>query len=323
MLNRRLKWAGVIGLLGLLGACSSRSAPPTANAPNDAAVQGGQAYGQPGAAPPPSEMSPDFGGGDSGGESFDAESAPSPEPAPNAPKSGSADLSEGAVQKKKETGSDRPGLATQWGETRTSKITTVPFLRGDPETPFAMVSLFYNDEQGARAMANFSGFRRVSDGTQRGPGGVVTVGLRGDDGRFLSGYQAGGKNYVIGEAGARYTIVVKSNAPQRVEAVISVDGLDVLDGKPASFKKRGYLIEAGGEVAIDGFRQSTETVAAFRFGSVRDSYAEKKHGDSRNVGVIGVAVFHERGSNPHPWTVEEVDRRNDANPFPGQFATPP
>jgi hypothetical protein len=56
---------------------------------------------------------------------------------------------------------------------------------------------------------------------------------------------------------------------------------------------------------------------------VRGSYAGQKHGDTRNVGVIGFAFFHERGTNPWPWTREEVERRQDANPFPGQFATPP
>ena len=66
--------------------------------------------------------------------------------------------------------------------------------------------------------------------------------------------------------------------------------------------KRGYLVDPHGELEIDGFRQSMETVAAFRFGSVRGSYADQKHGDTRNVGVIGVALFNERGTNPFPWT---------------------
>jgi hypothetical protein len=82
-------------------------------------------------------------------------------------------------------------------------------------------------------------------------------------------------------------------------------------------------VDPRGELEVDGFRQSMDTVAAFRFGSVRGSYAAQKTGDSRNVGVIGVAIFNERGTNPFPWTADEVQRRRDANPFPGQFATPP
>jgi hypothetical protein len=153
--------------------------------------------------------------------------------------------------------------------------------------------------------------------------GLVNVGLRDEGGRFFGGFVSGGRNYVVGEGGHRYTIVVKNNTNFRLEIVLSVDGLDVLDGKAAAFNKRGYLVDPRSEVEIDGFRQSMDSVAAFRFGSVRGSYAGQKTGDTRNVGVIGVAVFNEMGTNPVPWTPGEVQQRRDANPFPGQFATPP
>jgi hypothetical protein len=64
-----------------------------------------------------------------------------------------------------------------------------------------------------------------------------------------------------------------------------------------------------------------DEVAAFRFGSVGGSYAAQK-GDDRNVGVIGVAFFEESGSNVR-WTDFEVDRGNNADPFPSGFASPP
>jgi hypothetical protein len=75
------------------------------------------------------------------------------------------------------------------------------------------------------------------------------------------------------------------------------------------------------ELKVDGFRQSTESVAAFRFSSVRESYGAQKYHNTQNVGVIGVAVFNEAGTNP--LTEHEVQKRLDANPFPGRFATPP
>ncbi len=218
----------------------------------------------------------------------------------------------------------RPGLGTEWGETRSSHITSAPFTRADSTTPFALASLFYNDAEGAKAMASASGFREFSQGSVDIGGGVATMRLKdADSGRFLTGFEAAGKSYVVGAAGQRYSIVIQNNVPARLEVIVSVDGLDVLDGKAAAFTKRGYLIDPRGTVEIDGFRQSMDAVAAFRFGSVRDSYAEKKTGDSRNVGVIGVALFNEMGSNPAGWTRGEVQRRLDADPFPGRFATPP
>ena len=252
----------------------------------------------------------------------EADAGPAASPAsPPPPPMGGADRAMKEEPAKKSAES-RPGLGTSWGETRNSRITTVPFHRADATTPFATASLFYNDAEGARAMAagqSTSAQRNIDVG-----GGIVTFGLKdGDSGRFLNGFEASGRDYVVGEAGQRYVIVVQNHAPSRIEVVVSVDGLDVIDGRAAGFNKRGYLVEGNGQLEIDGFRQSEEAVAAFRFGSVRGSYAnQKKDGDARNVGVIGVALFHERGTDPFNWN-SEAHIRHDANPFPGQFATPP
>jgi hypothetical protein len=295
-------------LTALVGCGGSAAPPPQApmaeGAPASPAYQGG--YGQPAAeaAPPPPPP------------------APGAAPRPMEP-SRSAQADYGGMAKKSEAPADRPGLGTQWGETRMSRISTVPFERADFTSPFATAALYYNDEEGARAVSGSAGFRRTPQGTFKIANGLVSVGLRDEGGRFFGGFVSGGRDYVVGEAGRRYTIVVKNNTNFRLEVVLSVDGLDVLDGKAAAFNKRGYLVDPRGEVEIDGFRQSMDTVAAFRFGSVRGSYAGQKYGDTRNVGVIGVAVFNERGTNPVPWTPDEVQQRRDANPFPGQFATPP
>jgi hypothetical protein len=94
----------------------------------------------------------------------------------------------------------------------------------------------------------------------------------------------------------------------------------VLDGGPRSFAKRGYLIEPWSTLRVEGFRRNLDEVAAFRFGSVADSYAAQK-GQENNVGVIAVAIFPERGWSP-PSREREAERRRRADPFPGQFATP-
>jgi hypothetical protein len=73
-------------------------------------------------------------------------------------------------------------------------------------------------------------------------------------------------------------------------------------------------------LSIDGFRTSDDAVAAFRFGRVADSYAAQTGGD-RNVGVIGLAIFAERGAR---WTRGELRRRDTADPFPERgYAAPP
>lgn len=274
-------------------------------------------------APPPQQAypsSPGYGADAASGYQPRGESGPPAPPAAAA----TAEQSRGADRKSAEApaAGDRPGLATHWGETRHSQIRTTTFYRADPDRPSVTGALWYNDREGSRAMAASEGYRSFDRATMSLAEAGITMSLRDESGRALPGYFAGGKTFAIGEAGSRYVIVLTNNTPARFETVVSVDGLDVLDGRPASFTKRGYLLNPHSSLEIEGFRQSESSVAAFRFGSVRGSYADRK-GDDRNVGVIGVAIFHERGFGMWPWDDREVERRKGADPFPGRFATPP
>jgi hypothetical protein len=106
-----------------------------------------------------------------------------------------------------------------------------------------------------------------------------------------------GETFVLGQLGERYTLRVVNHSAQRIEAVVSVDGRDVIDGKPATPDKRGYLVPAFGTADIDGWRISQREAAAFRFSTVPESYAART-GNGREVGVIGVAIFPERYRRP-------------------------
>ena len=113
-------------------------------------------------------------------------------------------------------------------------------------------------------------------------------------------YWHNGETYVLGQMGQRYVLRVSNHTGRRIEAVVSVDGRDVIDGRPGDFRhKRGYLVPAWGSVDIDGWRLSQREAAVFRFSSVSDSYAGRM-GTPRDVGVIGVAVFPERVYTPPP-----------------------
>ncbi len=123
--------------------------------------------------------------------------------------------------------------------------------------------------------------------------GSYTVEIVDESGRALPTFEHRGRTYVLGALGQRYLLRFRNRSGRRVEVVASVDGRDVVDGRPASFEKRGYVVSPYGELTIDGYRLSQATVAAFRFSSVPRSYAARK-GDARDVGVIGVAVFPDR-----------------------------
>jgi len=123
--------------------------------------------------------------------------------------------------------------------------------------------------------------------------GSCAVEVVDEAGRVLPTFEHRGRTYVLGALGQRYLLRFRNGSGRRVEVVASVDGRDVVDGRPASFERRGYVVAPYGELTIDGYRLSQAAVAAFRFSSVPRSYAARK-GDARDVGVIGVAVFPER-----------------------------
>jgi hypothetical protein len=131
-------------------------------------------------------------------------------------------------------------------------------------------------------------------------GGPYSVELIAEDGQVLPTFWKDGRTYVLGAKGERYSVRIRNQSGSRVEFVAAVDGRDVLDGNPANWVKRGYIVNPWDQVVIDGFRLDANRVAAFRFSAVRDSYAAQM-GDARDVGVIGVAVFTER---PAPQVME-------------------
>jgi hypothetical protein len=217
--------------------------------------------------------------------------------------------------------SERPGLGTTWGETRGSRVDWVSFERDDPQRPFAVATVYYDDPAGIRAQVRQAAF---SDALDDGPPpgiGAVRVRLLDAWGNPLPTFTRGARQYVEGRGGERYTIEIANRSAGRVEAVATVDGLDVFDGRCGGFAKRGYVLEPWSTFRIDGFRKNMAEVAAFRFGAVGESYAAQT-GDDANVGVIGVAFFSKRGALPQ-WPDAETERRRAADPFPGRFAQPP
>jgi hypothetical protein len=122
----------------------------------------------------------------------------------------------------------------------------------------------------------------------------VSLTLERTDGSTLPAFFHLGGQYVAGEIGERYQLRVTNHSNERVEAVVSVDGRDVITGDPGNFKRqRGYVIEPYSSVVVSGFRQSLDRVAAFRFSDREGSYTAQ-WGTPQNAGVVGVAVFREK-----------------------------
>src|SRR5882672_1971000 len=104
-----------------------------------------------------------------------------------------------------------------------------------------------------------------------------------------------GQRYVVGVPGHEYAIRIRNESPERVLAVTSVDGVNVVTGDTAAPEQSGYVIATGDSVEIAGWRRSLERTSAFYFTDLGDSYAART-GRPANAGVVGVAVFRERVS---------------------------
>ena len=127
------------------------------------------------------------------------------------------------------------------------------------------------------------------------------------NGSTLSVYEHGGRQYIIGVPGHEYAIRIRNTTGQRILAVTSVDGVNVVTGDTASPSQSGYVIDPWSSVEIAGWRKSMSRTAAFYFTEHSNSYAART-GRPFDVGVIGVAVFNERVVRPR---ISRSDRRDD------------
>jgi hypothetical protein len=120
-----------------------------------------------------------------------------------------------------------------------------------------------------------------------------------DSGAVLDAYRYRGEYWVAGAPGHRYSIMIRNHRGDRLLAVTTVDGVNVISGETGAWGQSGYVYDAGEAYKIDGWRKSNQEIAAFEFTAAPNSYAERT-GRPANVGVIGVALFLERPLAPPP-----------------------
>lgn len=112
------------------------------------------------------------------------------------------------------------------------------------------------------------------------------------NGKKVKHYSHKGKVFVEAKEGTEYEIQISNNRFSRSLALVSVDGLNPLNGEPHD-NLSGFVLDERSSTKIKGFQYSDETVGAFKFSKKRDSYAEHQ-GDSSNVGVISVRFYSEK-----------------------------
>lgn len=211
-------------------------------------------------------------------------------------------------------------LGTQWGEGRESRVYSVQAQRIEPQRD--ELQLAYSDEHSIRQAL---GRRFDTQRTILLDKGNVELSVQDARGTPWPIYSSlGQSNYQLaGKAGERYVLIYTNHSNMAYEVITTVDGLDVLSGKPGSRSQNGYMLQAGAVLRIEGFRKSADEVAAFRFSGQDRAYAANSlAGDARNIGVIGLVLYEVRTSAPGRPASGVPD------PFPGEtdnskYAAPP
>jgi len=129
--------------------------------------------------------------------------------------------------------------------------------------------------------------------------------------------------YIEGRSGSEYSIKIKNDNNVSVYAIISVDGISVIDGLPASENSIGFLVEKKSFITVPGWIVSEKAAAKFKFSEVKNSYSETLDtNNTNNLGVIGCIVIAEKVDEKESEieelkeAVEKLKEKQDSNKYP-------
>jgi len=102
-----------------------------------------------------------------------------------------------------------------------------------------------------------------------------------------------------------FEIRFKNNTWNRVQVKLTMDGTDILTGKPASTEvskdmwlKDMWLVEANSSITLKAWPETSNGGASFVFTSAKNSVAAHTHGDMSSRGIIAAAVYVEGYKEP-------------------------
>jgi hypothetical protein len=134
------------------------------------------------------------------------------------------------------------------------------------------------------------------------------------DGTRAKIYSHRGEYFIEGRMGRNYTLLITSRMNRRIKVSAAVDGLDVIDGRRASYDKPGYIITPYSNANIKGWRISDGEVASFKFGPISESYAMKMDSPSE-IGVISFGFFAERRADIYVEDYNYIKYRNEGGSY--------
>lgn len=204
-------------------------------------------------------------------------------------------------------------LGTAWGKDVSSQVVEVNNLKREQTKPNHIEVIRYSAQDP-------DGYGYTED-DYRLSGTHIDLAVKGKWGTYPISYSGRSGATIKGEEGKPYRLEFKNlSSDTPYEIVVSVDGVDVINGQSASVTSRGYIVYPKRTLTVEGFRKSDSEVAQFVFSKPKQSYANTNPTGASsidNTGVIGVAVY--KLYDP---------TAKAANAFPGdsnnsQYAQPP
>jgi hypothetical protein len=104
-----------------------------------------------------------------------------------------------------------------------------------------------------------------------------------------------GTNWIEAREGNKFEIRIRNNSYNRILAVVSVDGLNAINGRHEDpDKSPGYVLPSHDNIKIPGWKIDKEKVREFYFTNKENSYSRKLGAIEENIGVIAAAIFKEK-----------------------------
>ena len=130
------------------------------------------------------------------------------------------------------------------------------------------------------------------------------------------------RTWIEGRENSNYVVDITNHGFVRCMAVLSVDGISVCDGQPASYGSSGFVIAPSQTVTVPGWLVNNTTAAEFVFANRKHSYAQNQN-STDNVGVIGAAWFVEQVPATNMVPVTTIDQSWFATPIYAASAVQP
>jgi hypothetical protein len=113
-------------------------------------------------------------------------------------------------------------------------------------------------------------------------------------------FRLDGEDVIGVEEKEPFELRFRNNTNQPVQIRLSVDGTDVLSGKPASTKPTGemFLVSPYDSMSLRAWPESMQGGARFVFTTTEKSVAVNTHGNTSGIGLIAAAIYTDYYSTP-------------------------